>query len=921
MGKVASQTTATTESLCMRPGTPYVIDWIVSDQAGIFGYEHKDNMQTHRIQITVSDNTRPVIYPVTYGTNTKSEGESSSQTDIDEFTTSNPVADLKDFTWMKCSDMTQENLCKGECTRSSGVCARNDGEAATKVAYSCRDPAGDVSKSCSGKTTSTACWNAAGGIGSCVWTRTAMMTRSSECDSEVACTATQAALEVNVGSVQVKRCKTYQWTDRSAFTGSNTVDGSTWAGTTAYKCRSQQTTGVATSNDPSDTTIFLECGTLSPAAPSDPASDATQITADGKRGVASDTYIEHGFLAEDNWDNYNNVGSCKGSHQEIHCVPSTTTPQSSTSTATGATTKGTCEFDNTQLAHTTTDGEYLQAIEGAANGGATFLTDYLVAYKYTDASSNTAWPVTRRVIVDDTKAPELTVRGDCTIENSAGAHTNDGAVDSVTKYACVASHDGTDWNHDNRFNKTCAELASSCAATATSCAACTGNCYWQRNSADTLVNGAINTSPGVGDGLFDHDRIAKFFDHRDNCDRNVITVVTLHEGACDRSSVTGSHNCAGLAAASSKLKCGKDGNGADIAVAKCALDVFKWNGEEVHDQSHATESIFAGGAYKQSFPEYEAGTYAVQYKTIDASGHEVTACRTIENVDHTFPIIQILGSDQMTLEATHQGNHIDDGATCSDQVDGVISQNVEVSGDVVNLSKVGTYTITYNCKDSANNAAPAARRTVVVAQTSCPRCTVHGNLDVQHEASFPYTDAGAACSDVIDGSVTTHCSSDNAAWTSADGRANLVDVSITGVYNIVYTAQNTVGLWNNGENCRGGKNLYTRKVTVSDTLRPVITLRYKGTKVAQGTRDTSGNDITDSPTHGSLNTQHPAAGLASNVADTQFPDSHALPTLMAEETTSSVNGWVLGAIASAVAGLALLGYSTRRTAVATSVPV
>merc|ERR1712196_351742 len=229
-------------------------------------------------------------------------------------------------------------------------------------------------------------------------------------------------------------------------------------------------------------------------------------------------------------------------------------------------------------------------------------------------------------------------------------------------------------------------------------------------------------------------------------------------------------------------------------------------------------------------------------------------------------------------------------------VDGVISQNVEVSGDFVNLSKVGTYTITYNCKDSANNAAPPATRTVVVAQTSCPKCTVHGNAVVEHEASFPYTDAGASCSDVV-------------------------DVSITGVHNIVYTAQNTVGLWNNGANCRGGASTYGRKVTVSDTLRPVITLRYKGTKVAQGTRDTTGNDITDSPVHGSLNTQHTAAGLASNVADTQFPDSHTLPTLMAEETTSSVNGWVLGAIASAVAGLALLGYSTRRTAVAPSVPV
>merc|ERR1711916_323062 len=120
----------------------------------------------------------------------------------------------------------------------------------------------------------------------------------------------------------------------------------------------------------------------------------------------------------------------------------------------------------------------------------------------------------------------------------------------------------------------------------------------------------------------------------------------------------------------------------------------------------------------------------------------------------------------------------------------------------------------------------------------------------EHEASFPYTWAGASCSDVIDGAVTTHCSSDNAQGDATKGCSDLVDVSMTGVYNIVYTAQNTVGLWNNGANCRGGASTYGRKVTVSDTLRPVITLRYKGTKVAQGTRDTTGNDITDSPHHG-----------------------------------------------------------------------
>merc|ERR1712100_177002 len=250
----------------------------------------------------------------------------------------------------------------------------------------------------------------------------------------------------------------------------------------------------------------------------------------------------------------------------------------------------------------------------------------------------------------------------------------------------------------------------------------------------------------------------------------------------------------------------------------------------------------AGNPQKQgvdndwTFPEYETGLYAILYTCTDAAENSATACRTIKNVDHTQPIIQILGSDTMQLEATHQGNYIDDGATCSDQVDGVISQNVEVSGDVVNLSKGGTYTITYNCKDSANNAAPAARRTVVVAQTSCPRCHVYGAEEVNHEASFPYADAGAACSDVIDGTTTTKCYTTNAA--SADTAVScegstLVDVETTGTYTIQYRSTNTVGLWNDGTNCRGGPISYYRTVQVMDTLRPVISLKYFSTAGVQ----------------------------------------------------------------------------------------
>jgi hypothetical protein len=575
--------------------------------------------------------------------------------------------------------------------------------------------------------------------------------------------------------------------------------------------------------------------------------------------------------------------------------------------------------DNTALysATATADAGGAQQLAGTtgADGNGTpsqaaFDADYTVTYMYKDSNGNVAAPVTRRVVVVDTVAPTLELTGDCVIQNSAGAH----------------------------YNSTAA----------------------QGTIAESQLSGT--------NGLFDHDRIARFFSHRDDCDRKVHTVVTLHTGGCNWAAtatggvVTGNTNCHGTASGA-KLGCaGSD----DDANSKCYLGVFQWNGDE-DETSAASDTTFTDmmGATKntfhQEFHEYIAGEYAVQYKTQDASGHFVTACRKIQNVDHTYPIIQILGSDQMTLEATHQGNYIDDGATCSDQVDGVISQNVEVSGDVVNLSKVGTYRITYNCKDAANRAAETAERVVTVAQTSCPTCNmvcatgatanseVDGDQTVvscvqEHEASFQYTDAGAACSDVIDGATDHTCTlsfvpgtenkEDNSRTevaalagdrVSCDGQ--LVNADRIGTYVITYRSVNSVGKYNDDTTCRGGYYNYIRSVQVVDTLKPVITLKYGSDIVAQGPVEDSenakgfGSSINDAGTNHGGNHKGTVNTPDSLIQD-QADFSKQTETLMAEDaTTSGVNGWVLGAIASAVTGLALLGYSQRKTTVATSVPV
>merc|ERR1712072_550841 len=141
----------------------------------------------------------------------------------------------------------------------------------------------------------------------------------------------------------------------------------------------------------------------------------------------------------------------------------------------------------------------------------------------------------------------------------------------------------------------------------------------------------------------------------------------------------------------------------------------------------------------------------------------------------------------MTIEATYHKNYVDDGATCSDQVDDVISQQVEVSGDVVNLSKIGTHKITYKCKDTAGNAADPLTSTVVVKDTTCPTCKLNGGKKTQkvvREASFPYSDLGATCTDNIDGARPTK-------------RTGTFNVETTGTYVLTYSASdksgNTIG--------------------------------------------------------------------------------------------------------------------------------
>jgi len=79
-----------------------------------------------------------------------------------------------------------------------------------------------------------------------------------------------------------------------------------------------------------------------------------------------------------------------------------------------------------------------------------------------------------------------------------------------------------------------------------------------------------------------------------------------------------------------------------------------------------------------------------------------------------FPILSIVDGSATVLLQGSLDQYTDSGANCSDQEDGDLSHQVEVSGQIVNINIPGTYTVSYDCSDSDGNAAQTKNRTVFV---------------------------------------------------------------------------------------------------------------------------------------------------------------------------------------------------------------
>lgn len=104
------------------------------------------------------------------------------------------------------------------------------------------------------------------------------------------------------------------------------------------------------------------------------------------------------------------------------------------------------------------------------------------------------------------------------------------------------------------------------------------------------------------------------------------------------------------------------------------------------------------------------GTYEVYYDATDLSGNQADrVTRTITVQDSISPVIDLLGQDTLYLDIT--STYVDLGVTCTDNYDATC--NVLIDASTVDVTQVGTYSVTYTATDDSLNPSVLTRTVII----------------------------------------------------------------------------------------------------------------------------------------------------------------------------------------------------------------
>ncbi|MDG2286068.1 MAG: leucine-rich repeat protein, partial [Alphaproteobacteria bacterium] len=192
----------------------------------------------------------------------------------------------------------------------------------------------------------------------------------------------------------------------------------------------------------------------------------------------------------------------------------------------------------------------------------------------------------------------------------------------------------------------------------------------------------------------------------------------------------------------------------------------------VVDNAADTVTVTTSGKVNVNVPI----TYTLTYNAVDASGNKAEPLtRTVVVADTTSPVINLLGNAVETIGLGER--FIDIGAHVTDSFEKGLSFT---KTGIVNMQRLGSYTLTYNAIDAAGNAAKPVIRTVHVKDLTPPVITLTGDPRLHVMRGTTYQDDGASAIDNVDGDVVVT-------------RSGNVDSNTLGDYILTYTASDQAG--------------------------------------------------------------------------------------------------------------------------------
>ena len=467
---------------------------------------------------------------------------------------------------------------------------------------------------------------------------------------------------------------------------------------------------------------------------------------------------------------------------------------------------------------------------------------YAVTYSCTDAAGNDATPVARTVTVQpDTTPPTLSLTGSSSVTITVGdSYTDDGAtcedtVDGTIIPTVVSNTVDTTQVGTYAVTYSCTDEANNSATQVSRTVIVQTAVTPDTTPPDITLTGSSSVTITVGDSYTDDGATCS-----DLVDGATIPITpTVVSNTVDTAQVgtyAVTYSCTDAAGNDAtpvartvivQTAVTPDTTPPDITLTGSSSvtitvgDSYTDDGATCSDLVDGATIPITPTVVSNTVDTAQVGTYAVTYSCTDAAGNDATPVartvivQTAVTPDTTPPDITLTGSSSVTI--TVGDSYTDDGATCSDLVDGAtIPITPTVVSNTVDTAQVGTYAVTYSCTDAAGNDATPVARTVIVQtavtpDTTPPDITLTGSSSVTITVGDSYTDDGATCSDLVDGATIP---------ITPTVVSNTVDTAQVGTYAVTYSCTDAAG----NDATPVARTVIVQTAVTPDTTPPDITL-------------------------------------------------------------------------------------------------